>query len=429
MPKILGVPPVRFKLNAIKDGEGYVLAAISLGNRQRFFYNPGAKVEVKYWDKAKGRAKFTAKHPEYVEVNALLNEIENILTQIWEETKGNITPEEYRNEVLYRTGQKERPGDAPPVPTFPEFAAQYVEQRRQSVNAKRNTWKVYGTVANYLAQFAEETGQKLTFEQIDHNFAHAFTNWCYSKPRELSTNYAAKVFSVIRQFMREAERRKLHHNTDYKDFSIKTEKVTQIALTWEELDTLYELDLSDNQRLERVRDLFLIGAYSGLRYSDFSRLEPGHVVEIDGEKMLEIQTQKTGEPVVIPFLPELAAILAKYDYKPPKISSQKMNDYLKELCQFAGLTDLVKVTTTKAGQRIESEVEKWTLVTTHVARRSFATNLYLLGLPAINIMKITGHATERQFMAYIQVSGRLNARHTAAQIAKLTGKRYLKKVD
>ncbi len=429
MPKILGIPKVRFNLIPAKDGEAYIVLVLRYNN-QVLRYGVGAKLKAKQWDSKAQRAKYAGNNDALVEVNRLLNDLENLVTQIYIETTGQISPEDFRKEILYRTGQVERPAEEiQRLPTLPEFAAQFVGERQNSLTGKRGTWKVLLTVSNYLSEFAQDQSARLAFDEIDHNFAHGFTNWMYSPPREFSANYAAKVLSVVRQFMREAQRRKLHSNTAYTGFSIKKEKVTHIALTFDELDTLFNLDLSGNERLERVRDLFLIGCYTGLRYSDFNRIEPGHVIEEQGEKMLEITTQKTGEHVVIPFLPEAADLLAKYHYNPPRISSQKMNDYLKELCRLAGMTETVRVVVNKAGKRQEVDLEKCDLITTHVARRSFATNLYLLGVPAINIMKITGHATEKQFMGYICIDGRLNAQNMAKQIAMRRGQRYLRKAE
>lgn len=428
MPKVL-TPKVRYNLYRIEDGEGYVIAIFRY-SQGTLRFNPGAKVEVKFWDTKAQRAKYTNKHPEYSDVNQLLNEVENVVMNIYRETKGQLAIEDFRKEIMYRLDRMERPQDeAQVIPTLPEFALKYVEERKDSVAAKRGTWKILQTVANYLVDFSQTERTPLSFQQVDHNFAHRFTNWMYSPPREFSANYAAKVYSVVRQFMLEAKRRKLHHNEDFKEFSIKSEKVTHLALTFEELEHLYNLDLSKNERLERVRDLFLIGCYTGLRYSDFSRIQPQHIIEMEGAKMVEITTQKTGERVTIPFNPELGHLLNKYNFNPPKISSQKMNDYLKELCAFAGMTEKILVVTNKAGKREENQVEKYKLITTHVARRSFATNLYLLGVPAINIMKITGHTTERQFMAYIRIDGRLNAQHMAKQIALKQQERYLRKVE
>jgi len=428
MPKVL-TPKVRYNLYRIEEGEGYVIAIFRYGQGILRF-NPGARVEVKFWDSKAQRAKHTNKHPEYSDVNQLLNEVQNVVMTIYRETKGQLAIEDFRKEIMYRLDRMERPQDeAQVIPTLPEFALKYVDERKESVAAKRGTWKILQTVANYLVDFAQSEKTLLTFQQVDHNFAHRFTNWMYSPPREFSANYAAKVYSVVRQFMLEAKRRKLHHNEDFKEFSIKSEKVTHLALSVEELEHLYNLNLSKNERLERVRDLFLIGCYTGLRYSDFSRIQPQHIIEVEGEKMLEITTQKTGERVTIPFNPELGHLLNKYNFNPPKISSQKMNDYLKELCAFAGMTEKILVVTNKAGKREENQVEKYKLITTHVARRSFATNLHLLGVPAINIMKITGHTTERQLMAYIRIDGRLNAQHMAKQIALKQQERYLRKVE
>ena len=428
MPKVL-TPKVRFNLYNVISGEGYVIAIFRY-NQGTLRFNPGARVEAKFWDTKAHRAKYTSKHPEYSDVNQLLNEVENVTMNIYRETKGEFPVEDFRKEIMYRLDRMERPQDeAQVIPSLPEFALKYVEERKDSLAAKRGTWKILQTVANYLVDFSQTERTSLTFQQVDHNFAHRFTNWMYSPPREFSANYAAKVYSVVRQFMLEAKRRKLHHNEDFKEFSIKSEKVTHLALSVEELEHLYYLDLSKNERLERVRDLFLIGCYTGLRYSDFSRIQPQHIIEVEGAKMMEITTQKTGEQVTIPFNPELGHLLNKYNFNPPKISSQKMNDYLKELCAFAGMTEKILVVTNKAGKREENQVEKYKLITTHVARRSFATNLYLLGVPAINIMKITGHTTERQFMAYIRIDGRLNAQHMAKQIALKQQERYLRKVE
>jgi len=152
-----------------------------------------------------------------------------------------------------------------------------------------------------------------------------------------------------------------------------------------------------------VRDLFLIGCYSGLRFSDFSRLSPEHIKAVDGGKMIEIDTQKTGEKVFIPLFPILETLLQKYAFVVPKISGQKMNDYLKELGQLAGMDGRLLVRNSAGGNRREMEVAKWEKLTTHVARRSFATNAYKATVPVKYIMAVTGHKTEKEFYKYIRL--------------------------
>jgi integrase len=165
--------------------------------------------------------------------------------------------------------------------------------------------------------------------------------------------------------------------------------------------------------LERVRDLFLIGAYTGLRFSDFSRIHSNHIETVEGNTILNITTQKTGQYVSIPLMPIPLSLLRKYNFEAPKISNQKMNEYLKELGQLAGMTGKMLVTGSKGGKREDTTAEKWQKLTTHVCRRSFATNFYRDNVPINVLMKITGHATERQFMQYIAIDGKMNALHFA----------------
>jgi integrase len=126
--------------------------------------------------------------------------------------------------------------------------------------------------------------------------------------------------------------------------------------------------------------------------------------------MIKIQTQKTGVIVVIPLHRYVKEIIDKYEGVPPQnISNQKMNGYLKELGQEAKIKDGTLISLTKGGNRQSIVHEKWKLITTHTARRSFASNAYLAGVPAISLMKITGHHTEKSFLKYIKISQEDNA--------------------
>ena len=89
------------------------------------------------------------------------------------------------------------------------------------------------------------------------------------------------------------------------------------------------MDLSGNPSLDRVRDLFLVGCYTGLRFSDFSRLTPKNIA--DG--FIEIEQSKTGDSVVIPVHSVIKKIIKKYNGLPPTISNQKFNTYLKDICE------------------------------------------------------------------------------------------------
>ena len=150
-----------------------------------------------------------------------------------------------------------------------------------------------------------------------------------------------------------------------------------VYLTDAELDKIAAIDYSENERLNNARNWFLIGCNTGLRVSDLMQLSTD---DIDGNNIIK-KTKKTGANVVIPITKQLKELIK--DGFPRPISGQRYNDYIKEICRDANIT-------------------KWQKVSSHTARRSFATNMYQKGIPAANLMLITGHTTESSFYKYIR---------------------------
>jgi integrase len=194
----------------------------------------------------------------------------------------------------------------------------------------------------------------------------------------------------------------------HRKFQTVEEAAETIYLPDQELMTIYKLDLTKNKKLDRVRDIFIIGCYTGLRFSDLSQIRSENFIKNGSQ--LKLKTIKTGETVIIPIHWTIQETLKKYDGQLPRsISNQKMNDYLKELGKKAEFKDKIVLSKTQGGKQTFVTKEKWQLITVHTARRSFATNMFLAGVPTISIMKITGHRTERAFMKYIKVSQEQNA--------------------
>ena len=124
----------------------------------------------------------------------------------------------------------------------------------------------------------------------------------------------------------------------------------------------------------------------------------------------------------------LRAILEKHGWKAPKaISAQKFNDYVKELCREAGFTQTIEINEYRAGRQEKKAFQKWELISSHTARRSFATNAFKAKLPPADIMKFTGHTTIASFMKYLKVT----TEETAVYLSEhefFTGKPTLKVV-
>ena len=182
-------------------------------------------------------------------------------------------------------------------------------------------------------------------------------------------------------------------------------EVQSIYLSEAELMTMQELDLSELPLLEVARDVFLIGCYTAQRFSDYSKISKENTrVQNGGVKVVDIVQEKTGERVIVPIRPELDQIFQKYDYSVPKIFEQKLNSRIKTVGEKAKINEKVRITEFKGGLKHESDHFKYNLIKTHTARRSGCTNMYLAGIPAIDIMKISGHKTESEFLKYIKVT-------------------------
>ena len=203
-----------------------------------------------------------------------------------------------------------------------------------------------------------------------------------------------------------------------KRFVAPSEESFSIYMNINELKEIENIDLSEHKKLDVARDLFLIGSWTGLRYSDYSNIKPENI-DLK-ENRITIKPKKTKTTVVIPIHTVVLSILKKYNYVLPKsLSNQKTNDYLKELGERETkwtddkktkcLHEIVTKVITKGGLELHTNMKKYELLCSHTARRSFATNQYEK-IPTISIMKITGHTTEKSFLKYIKISPDENAK-------------------
>lgn len=149
----------------------------------------------------------------------------------------------------------------------------------------------------------------MSFNDVDVDFYHDFQDFIYNKEKK-SYNYFGTLVKNIKVIMNEALEEGLHKNLKYKSKRFKKVQleVDNIYLSADQLDQLYKYDFSDNSRLDRARDLFLVGCWTGLRFSDFINIKTKN---IQGD-FIEIKTQKTGESVIIPIHDTVRAIMEKY---------------------------------------------------------------------------------------------------------------------
>lgn len=294
-----------------------------------------------------------------------------------------------------------------------DFAQYFLDTVKTTISGKAKTegTKIQNKqTLTILKGFETAKHKRITFDTVNLDFYHDFVDYL-TKTKELSPNTIGRHIKTLKLFLNEATERGLNTKFDYrsKRFKALSEPVEKIYLTEEELMKIYNHDFSQNKKLEKTRDLFIIGCYTGLRFSDFSHLNTDNI----NNGQIKIKTQKTGETVVIPIHWTVKEILEKYSGTakglPRPISNQKMNEYLKDMGEAVEINEPIIVNTVKGGLRAQTTVPKYKLIATHTCRRSFASNLYLSGFPAISIMKITGHKTEKSFMGYLRISQEENA--------------------
>lgn len=280
-----------------------------------------------------------------------------------------------------------------------------------------NNIQQYRATYKHLQAFAESNRKKdFIFADITQKFYDKFVT--YLQGLGFTQNSVGKHIRVLKLMLNEAPR-ELREQANYEKFHVFTEETDTIHLNEAELQQLKDVNFGDAQYLDRVRDWFLLLAWTGSRFSDLEKI--GKTDIKDG--FISFRQQKTNTKVVIPLHPVVVEVLEKYDYQMPEpISNQRFNEYIKEACKAALIDSTESVTVTVGGVKQTTTQPKHELVSSHTGRRSFATNMYERGLPSLMIMAITGHKTEKSFLKYIKTTPQKHAEMMKKQWDKIYGK-------
>jgi integrase len=391
-------------------------------NNQRLVYPTDVSIIPNEWDLVKQLP--TTKNAIYSETKQRLTDIKNIaeneFRKFVNDSDDNYLPsKDELKGLLYLkiNGVVIQPKEQEGL-TFFQLVEKLIEERKTGINPRSGKNYSIGSynevriLRDKLNEFIKSRRIKaFGFENITLNFYYDFMK--FLKGKNYSTNYIGKMVKVVKMVMNEGLERKLHANLDFKlkRFVKSTEETPQIYLTQKELSHLERLDLSLNKRLDGVRDLLILGAWTGLRFSDFTKIRKNDINlnAKDGKGYILKKTAKTGETVQIPILEPVIRLLNKYrgltpNGLPVAISNQRFNDYVKELGQIAGLDEPIETAVTKGGMVVTKSIPKYQALSSHVCRRSFATNLFEMGVPTLTIRAITGHKTETAFLRYIRVT-------------------------
>lgn len=266
-----------------------------------------------------------------------------------------------------------------------------------------NTIKGQTTVKNYLEFFCKENGISLSFDKIDEDFFESLRDYSF-EIKKMKQNYFAKVIKVLKSYLNWATEKGYNTTREFEKFRAIEHDIDIVYLTFEELMKLYEKDF-ESDRLSHVRDFYCMGCFTGLRFSDLSKLHLANISE--DHIVLSIQKTKT-QNHAIKLNKYAKAILEKYKgtiYEPlPVISSQKFNEYIKDCCELAEITQPFTTHWFVGNKKKSLTQPKCKFITSHTARKTFITNSLLLGMEPKAIKKIANIKKDAVLDKYMKVT-------------------------
>lgn len=259
-----------------------------------------------------------------------------------------------------------------------------------------------------VAEFLGRKKSSCKVSDVDLSFSKKFSAWLHND-QGFAKSYTLKMIDNLKTVCNDAELNGIDVSTQLKKVTggkIKNEVI--IYLSPEEQDLILRADLK-SEALLNARKWLILGCHIGQRVGDLLSITDKNLTTFKGEPVIELTQKKTGKHVHIP-LDKQAREILKNGF-PRAISSQKLNDYIKEVCRQAGINNKITAgkicmmpisqgSDIKVKRKVVQELEKWEFTSSHICRRSFASNLYgKLAQPYI--MSITGHSSEKEFLGYI----------------------------
>ena len=278
------------------------------------------------------------------------------------------------------------------------------KMRYGKIGATYSSVQKYKALKNKIELYEKFSNKKYLVSDVSPNWIKDFEKWMY-KTEKLNTNTAGRYIKFLKTVCTYAGANDIKIDKNLATVKGYSETHTPIFLTFDELAIIEEMTF-EREALDNAKDWLIIGCYIGQRVSDLLKLTKKNLTTIAGMEMISLKQQKTGKSVMIPIHPIVKSILNKNNGFPYKISDQRFNEYVKDVCELAGITEPVKggkMVTDKVSKKTRKQFgifPKHELVSSHVCRRSFASNFYG-DIPTSILKDITAHSTEAQFLQYI----------------------------
>jgi site-specific recombinase XerD len=410
---------VSFSLARPKAKLSSIRVKVSVSGVSIFLYT-GRSIETCHWDKKKCFVKYYVGKSTTTLLAQRLKELEIEILTLLDLYKNGKTKMSFVDLQSKIASLVERPVRKKGVITlqesqskesFIEFMEQFILDCESGVRLSPKRQKLkpssvssYKTTKGYLMKFEEHTGVVLTLKNFSQCDIDKFSDFLIID-EEFAMNTHAKCMMDLLQIIKYAVKLKKIPGSKLieLEFDTRREDTDSIYLTEDEILQLLEIEAFDDPIQEQVRDVFVLGCFTAMRFSDYSTIDPSAI----RNNRLEFVQKKTGAKVTIPIHPVVKSILVKYNYVLPKVP--KNNEFNRIIKIVGEKLPCLHVPFTKQvtyGRELKELVaKKYNYLQTHTARRSFCSNEYIKGTDPLIIMSISGHKSHKSFMRYIKVTG------------------------
>ena len=359
------------------------------------------KVNPKFWNKDRLKVKETISEKNHQHINKELVEIEKVAYKMFnsftdtfkrkpnsEELKNLIEQEYFQNNPMFKKVDKK---------TILDYFDDYIETIKSTT--AHTTVQKYKQAKENFKDFQKDKKRIYNTEMIDLKFRNEYVEYLIETKKYAPTTVYRKM-KFLRTVLYFIENLGIKVNPFLHNsrFLTKDIEVDNIALSESEIDELERLNLSDNKRLEQVRDLFLVACYTGQRFSDLNKINQSNIID---DEYIAIRQQKTNEQLTLPLLKVVKTILVKYSYKLPKISNVKFNEYIKEVAKLCE--------TLNKQYNGDNKKVRWQMISSHTARRTFVTLNYGKGVDLDTLKLGTGHKQTKTLQTYIKMNDKQKA--------------------
>lgn len=421
-----------------KKGDAPIRMSITIRGA-RYLTSTGLKIAPAKWDATKQQCRKGATNStgmQWTAINSTLARIAEHFAAYESSCIANdITPDTDAIKAEYaRNFDKKRRTDsnAEDTPTIDFFSYfdMFVKERSNT-----NQWTP-GTLQKFAALKKHLAGYKfnMAFADLNENGLNGFISFLRDK-KEMKNTTIGKQLGFLKWFLRWATLKGYNTNTAFQSFTpkLKTAPKNVVFLEWDELMrvmqynvpnngvevTLHNADgkeytkiVHDAAAIAKSRDIFCFCCFTSLRYSDAANLKRANI----SGNTITITTIKTADTITIELNKYARTILDKYadradlgGYVFPHITNQRMNIYLKELCELCEINQPITQTYYRGSERTDETLPKYEHIGTHTGRRTFICNALMLGIPAEIVMKWTGHADYKSMKPYIDVTNKAKA--------------------